>query len=63
MTVPTHAHLFFGSQCCVVAEISHGAFAGVDRTRAISIAISVAQSLQFLNEGCMVMHGDVKHRK
>ena len=38
-------------------EISHGAFAGIDKNRALGIAITVAESLQFLNEECQVMRG------
>ena len=40
-------------------ETSHGAFAGMDKNRALGIAISVAESLRFLNEECQVMHGKV----
>ena len=38
-------------------EISHSNFAGVDKSRSLAIAASVAESLCFLNEGCGVMHG------
>ena len=38
-------------------ETIHSTFAGLDQNRALGIAISVAKSLQFLNEECKVMHG------
>ena len=38
-------------------EISHGAMAGMDKTRALAIAVSIAESFRFLNETCKVMHG------
>ena len=42
--------------------ISHKNIAGKDALMVRSIAIQIAKCLQFLNEECNVMHGDVKAR-
>lgn len=42
--------------------ISHRNVAGTNLHLALDIAISVAECLQYLNEKCNVMHGDVKSR-
>ena len=42
--------------------ISHDYIAGKDVHAVHSIAIQIAKCLQFLNEECKVMHGDVKAR-
>ena len=39
-------------------EISHGSFVGADIPRVLGIARSVAESLQYLNVTCGIMHGD-----
>jgi serine/threonine protein kinase len=42
--------------------LSHSRFAGRDRTEVIKILAQVVDHLQYLNEGCNRLHGDLKPR-
>ena len=42
--------------------VFHQNIAGVNPQHVLKVAISIAKCLQFLNEKCNIMHGDVKPR-